>query len=248
MRKLTTFHYVDIHSHILYGVDDGPDNIETSIEMMKIAYDEGIRKIVATPHYHPGKCTMGYEQLRRNFELFKEQMKDICPEIELALGREIYYTSDILDDLEAQAHLTMEDSKYILIEYHPTVEYSYLRTSISNVMQMGYTPVIAHIERYMCVLEDWKLALELKNMGAVIQVNAGSVIGDSGSKVKKFIKRLLKEEIVDVIGTDAHSDGRRSPRIQECAKYICRKFDEDYAKALLRDNAERILKGEYLED
>ena len=56
MRKLTTFHYVDIHSHILYGVDDGPDNIETSIEMMKIAYDEGIRKIVATPHYHPGKC------------------------------------------------------------------------------------------------------------------------------------------------------------------------------------------------
>ena len=55
MRKLTTFHYVDIHSHILYGVDDGPDNIETSIEMMKIAYDEGIRKIVATPHYHPGK-------------------------------------------------------------------------------------------------------------------------------------------------------------------------------------------------
>ncbi len=99
MRKLTTFHYVDIHSHILYGVDDGPDNIETSIEMMKIAYDEGIRKIVATPHYHPGKCTMGYEQLRRNFELFKEQMKDVCPEIELALGREIYYTSDILDDL-----------------------------------------------------------------------------------------------------------------------------------------------------
>ena len=61
MRKLTTFHYVDIHSHILYGVDDGPDNIETSIEMMKIAYDEGIRKIVATPHYHPGKCTMGYD-------------------------------------------------------------------------------------------------------------------------------------------------------------------------------------------
>ena len=191
MRKLTTFHYVDIHSHILYGVDDGPDNIETSIEMMKIAYDEGIRKIVATPHYHPGKCTMGYEQLRRNFELFKEQMKDVCPEIELALGREIYYTSDILDDLEAQAHLTMEDSKYILIEYHPTVEYSYLRTSISNVMQMGYMPVIAHIERYMCVLEDWKLALELKNMGAVIQVNAGSVIGDSGSKVKKFILSLI---------------------------------------------------------
>ena len=160
MRKLTTFHYVDIHSHILYGVDDGPDNIETSIEMMKIAYDEGIRKIVATPHYHPGKCTMGYEQLRRNFELFKEQMKDVCPEIELALGREIYYTSDILDDLEAQAHLTMEDSKYILIEYHPTVEYSYLRTSISNVMQMGYT-LLLRILNAICAY--WKTGSWLWN-------------------------------------------------------------------------------------
>lgn len=248
MRKNTAFNYVDIHSHILYGVDDGPDNIETSREMMVTAYNEGIRKIVATPHYHPGKCTMDYEKLRRRFELFKEQVKDVCPQIELALGREIYYTSDILDALEKENHLSMEQTKYILMEYHPTVEYSYLRTSINNVMQMGYIPIIAHIERYICILEDWELTLELKNMGAVIQVNAGSVIGDSGSKVKKFIKRLMKEEVVDVIGTDAHSNGRRAPRMQECAKYVCRKYGEKYAKEMLCDNAEKILRGEYLED
>lgn len=248
MRKNTAFNYVDIHSHILYGIDDGPDNIETSREMMVTAYNEGIRKIVATPHYHPGKCTMDYEKLRKRFELFKEQVKDICPQIQLELGREIYYTSDILDALEKGQHLSMGNTKYILIEYHPTVEYSYLRTSINNVMQMGYLPIIAHIERYICILEDWGRALELKGMGAVIQVNAGSVIGDSGSKVKKFIKRLMKEEVVDVIGTDAHSNGRRAPRMQECAKYLCRKYGEAYAKAMLRDNAEKILRGEYLED
>lgn len=248
MRKNTDFNYVDIHSHILFGVDDGPDNIETSREMMVTAYEEGIRKIVATPHYHPGKCTLTYEELRKRFELFKEQVKDICPQIELQLGREIYYTSDVLDELEKGTNLSMENTKYVLLEYHPTVEYSYLRTSINNVMQMGYIPIIAHIERYLCILENWELAWELKNMGAVIQVNAGSVIGTSGSKVKKFVKRLMKEEIVDVIGTDAHSNGRRAPRIQECAKYVCRKYGEEYAKAVLRDHAERILKGEYLED
>ena len=75
MRKHIDFNYVDIHSHILFGVDDGPDNIETSREMMKIAYEEGIRKIVATPHYHPGKCTIEYDNLRKRFEIFKENMK-----------------------------------------------------------------------------------------------------------------------------------------------------------------------------
>jgi protein-tyrosine phosphatase len=248
MRKNVEFNYVDIHCHIMFGVDDGPDNLETSREMIMMAHEEGIYKIVATPHYHPGKCTMEYDELKKRFELFKEHMKDVCPQVELQLGREIYYTSDVLEALEAGKRLTMEDTKYILVEYHPTVEYSYLRTSINNLMQMGYTPVIAHIERYICVLEDWKLAWELRNMGAVIQVNAGSVTGGSGSKVKKFIKRLMKEELVDVVGTDAHSSGRRAPRMRECAQYICKKYGEEYAKAVLRDNAERILRGEYLED
>ena len=134
------------------------------------------------------------------------------------------------------------------MEFHPTVEYSYLRTGINNIMQMGYLPIIAHIERYICILENWELAWELKDMGAVIQVNAGSVVGTAGSKVKKFVKRLMKEQIVDLIGTDAHSSGRRAPRMQECAKYVYRKYGESYARDMLHDNAEKILRGEYLED
>ena len=248
MRKHIDFNYVDIHSHILFGVDDGPDNIETSREMLKIAYEEGIRKIVATPHYHPGKCTIEYDNLRKRFEIFKENMKNVYPQIELKLGREVYYTSDIAEELEKGINLSMENTKYILLEFHPTVEYSYLRTGINNIMQMGYLPIIAHIERYICVLENWELALELKEMGAVIQVNAGSVVGTAGSKAKKFVKRLMKEQIVDLIGTDAHSSGRRAPRMQECAKYIYRKYGENYARDMFHDNAEKILRGEYLED
>ena len=248
MRKKIDFSFVDIHIHILYDVDDGPHNINTSIEMVKTAYNEGTIKIVATPHYHPAKCMMDYDELYRIFEIFKEQVKDTCPEMQFALGREIYYTSDIPDELEAGKHLTMGNSKYVLVEYQPTVDYNYLRTSISNIIQMGYIPLIAHIERYMCIVKEIDRAYELSNMGAFIQVNAGSVIGESGKDIKKFIKKLMKDEMVDVIGTDAHSNGGRAPRIRECAEYICKKFGYDYAKRVLHDNAELILQGKYLEE
>ena len=248
MRKHIDFNYVDIHSHILFGVDDGPDNIETSREMLKIAYEEGIRKIVATPHYHREKCAIEYDNVRKRFEVFKENVKNVYPQIELKLGREVYYTSDIVEELEKGVNLSMENTKYILLEFYPTVEYSYLRRGINNVMQMGYLPIIAHIERYICILEKWELACELKEMGAVIQINSDSVVGTAGSKVRKFVKRLMKEQIVDLIGTDAHSSGRRAPRMQECAQYVCRKYGESYARDMLHDNAEKILRGEYLED
>ena len=168
--------------------------------------------------------------------------------MQFALGREIYYTSDIPDELEAGKHLTMGNSKYVLVEYQPTVDYNYLRTSISNIIQMGYIPLIAHIERYMCIVKEIDRAYELSNMGAFIQVNANSVIGESGKDIKKFIKKLMKDEMVDVIGTDAHSNGGRAPRIRECAEYICKKFGYDYAKRVLHDNAELILQGKYLEE
>ncbi len=248
MRKKIDFSYVDVHSHILYGVDDGSNDIETSKDMISIAYEEGIRKIIATPHYHPERGSVGCEELLRQFEVFKQNVQDVCPEMEWALGREIYYTSDVLEDLEAGKKLTMGDSRYVLVEYHPTVDYAYLRTSISNITQMGYIPLIAHIERYMCVMKDIDRAYELKNMGAFIQVNASSVIGSAGKDVKKFIKKMMKDELVDAVGTDAHSNGHRAPRMQECAEYICKKFGYDYAKRILHDNAEAILRGEYLED
>ena len=248
LRKKIDFSFVDIHIHILYGVDDGPNNINTSIEMIKTAYDEGTRKIVATPHYHPAKCRMDYEELKRRFEVFKEQVKNVCPEMQWALGREIYYTSDIPEELENGKNLMMGDSRYVLVEYQPTVDYNYMRTSISNIIQTGHIPLIAHIERYMCIVKDIDRAYELKNMGAFIQVNAGSVIGSNGKDIKKFIKKLMKDEMVDVIGTDAHSNGGRAPLIKECAEYVCKKFGYDYAKSILHDNAELILQGKYLEE
>lgn len=239
---------IDIHSHILYGVDDGADSLETSLLMLKTAYDEGIRTIVATPHYHPGKGVISFDKIRNRFEEFQGKARTVCPKMQLVLGRELLYTSDVLEKLEQGANLTMGGTMYVLIEYDPLVEYAQIRSSLNNILQTGHVPVLAHIERYPCIVDHWERVYELKDMGAVLQVNAGTVIGKHGSKTKKFIKNLLKDELIDVIGTDAHSNGHRAPKIAECAAYLYKKTGESYTNRLLHDNAQAILKGKYLED
>lgn len=249
MRKKIDFNFIDIHTHILFGVDDGAPDARTSEQMLDTAYSEGIRKIVATPHYHPGKCLMPYEEIKKQFDIFKEMAHSKYPDMEFYLGREIYYTSEITEQENLLDTLLMNGTKYVLVEYYPAVEFSYIRASVNNIIMMGYIPIVAHVERYICHIKDWTLIEELRDMGAVIQINAGSVTGQTGtgSAVKKFVKKLLSNGYVDVIGTDAHSTTRRAPRIKEAAEYIAKKYGIDYAKKVLYDNAEKILKGEYLE-
>lgn len=245
MRKNIDFNFTDIHTHILFNVDDGPSDAESGKDMLAKAYEEGIRRIVATPHYHPGKCLMQYKEVKQHFDEFVLTAKDLYPDVELFLGREFYYTSDIIENEELLPELSINNTQYVMIEFYPAVEYSYVRTSVNNIIQLGFIPIIAHIERYNCFLKekDCNLIWEIKRMGAVIQVNAGSVSGEMGSSLKKFCKKLLKEELVDVIGTDAHSNSRRAPRMMDAAKLILKKYGEEYARKVLYENADKILNG-----
>lgn len=247
MKKID-YTLIDAHSHFLYHVDDGPRDKETSFAMLQTAKEEGIGTIMITSHYHPEKCDMDYDVLKQRFEQFQSEANQMFPDINLVLGREVFYSYDFLEELEAGKKFTMADSRYILIEFDPFTEYAYLYQALNDVIQTGYTPIIAHIERYQCIVNDWERAIDLSDMGVIIQVNAGSVIGSSGSTIKKFVKRLLKRQLVSLIGTDAHSNGRRSPKMKQCAEYLNKKYGYDYAKQILHDNALSIIQGLYLED
>lgn len=240
--------YVDMHCHILPKVDDGADSMETSLRMLDIAYSEGIRTILATPHHHPRRSRAGTEEILAVYEEFSKTVTTMHPDMKLLYGREVYYTVDVMDEIETGKALLIGDTRYILVEYSTSVEPAYLVRSVNNIIQLGYIPIVAHVERYACVVDDWELIYELKNMGAVIQVNADSVIGELGRSVKKAIKHMLTEELVDIIGTDAHNSTSRAPHIEKCAKYLKKKFGEEYARMLLADNAETILQGKYLEE
>jgi len=236
--------FIDIHSHILPNVDDGSKSLEQSLNMLKIAYEEGIRIIIATPHYKVDRCECSYEKVKDSYNLLSEAMKKDYPDMEIYLGNELMNTEEVENLYKKGNIMTLAKSDYILVEFYPSVSVRELHEMVNSILLMGKIPVIAHVERYACLLEDIEQIYELKEYGAVIQVNTGSVNSKKGGRtVKKFLKKIFKENLVDIIATDAHSDGHRAPYMKDAARYISKKYGEDYSRLLTMENPEKILKN-----
>lgn len=238
--------YIDIHSHILPGVDDGSKDIEQSLEMLEIAAQEGIREIILTPHNKAGHRNVSMEGiLRRMAELQEEAQENGIP-ISLYAGNEIFYRDGVAEMLDEGSLCTLAGSHYVLVEFQPMEQFSYIRSAIYELTSNGYTPILAHVERYVCMVSNIDNVAYAIDRGALIQVNASTVTGIMGLKGKQFVKRLLKQKLIHFIGTDAHDSKRRSPQIEECAKYLSKKCDASYAAKLLHDNAASVIRGEII--
>ncbi len=232
---------VDIHAHVLPGVDDGAKSLEESLQMLKTAWSEGITDMILTPHYQSGRYFTPKDKiLKLTAKMQKEALSRGIP-IRLYAGTEIYYRSGMEEKLDAGQLATLNGSNYILTEFSPVEEFSYIRNAMEELRGIGYIPILAHVERFKCLLEDPGRVLELRRMGCGIQANAGSISGKYGLGVKRYLHRLLKEKMVDYIGTDAHNDGGRAPQVKGCAKLLYRKYDADYVEAVLYGNAEKNL-------
>jgi len=236
----------DIHCHILFGVDDGSKDREQSLRMIDIAYQEGIRAIILTPHYNRRYFDNSIEDVTKVYEDLCQEAGAKYPDMKLYLGNEIYYTEHTLEKLESKEILTMAGGSYILVEFSNYVELTKLNHAVTKLVQYGYKPVIAHVERYECLMKKPDYIETLTEMGAYIQVNAGSVIGKSGSKAKKMVRRLLKEQQVHFVATDAHRDDSRAPHISKCKNYIEKKYGYEYMEELFVHNPECIINNEYI--
>lgn len=237
--------FIDLHCHILPGVDDGASSRSQSIEMLKIAYDNGFRTICATPHYRQRRFVNDIEKLKDEVRWLQQEAIRLKIPVKICLGNEIYYCQELLENLEIGKCLPLAGTKYVLVEFHPAVDYIYLQRGLKEIRLGGYRPILAHIERYDCMYKDGvAYAEELMDMGVVIQVNASSL--KDGFKTSRFVKKLLKYELVQLIATDSHSDGTRSPNIESCVSYITKKYGQDYVEDLLHHNPKKILENEYL--
>ena len=234
---------VDMHCHILPGLDDGAKNEQETLEMLKIAYEEGIRVIIATPHHHKKRGICTCRQYKEALEKTRKLAYEIDPGFRIIPGMEVYFDQDVINKLQNKNLQTMGNSQYLLVEFSPDAESVYIRQSMQQIEMEGYTPILAHVERYSSLLESIEDVKDLVDMGVYIQVNAGSITGDSGRTVKRFTKQLLERHLVHFVGTDAHSSGRRRPKIKECAEYVSKKFGEDYAKDLFQRNGMRVIKN-----
>ena len=244
MRKRGIYHttVIDIHSHILSGMDDGSASREESARMLRIASEEAIRAVIVTPHFMPGKGAAVPDDIERGIAV----LQDVAQAEEIKMffyaGCEIFYQSQITDLLDAGRILSLNHTSYILTEFDPVSDRKYILNAVEQIMDNGYFPVIAHAERYPDLMKDrMDILKQIKEMGALIQINSGSVTGSAGRKIQISTWKMLKAGIPDFVATDAHSDRHRAPRMTECAQLLYRKLDEEYADQLLYENAVRYL-------
>ncbi len=231
---------VDIHCHILPGVDDGAPDMETSRAMIRDAYEQGVRYIIATPHYRPEMFEPSMKKVIRVYHELRDYAEEVG--IGLRLGREYYRNEQMIRHLDKKLRPTMLGSRYVLTEFSTNDSFVTVRNYIYELITKGYRPIVAHVERYFCCQEPERIQ-ELKKLGAQIQINADSVLGYEGHTIKKFCAGLMKDDLVDFIGSDAHNLEGRKMNLGKCAIYVRKKMGQDYAEEIFVDNPRRIWKS-----
>lgn len=242
---------IDIHSHIVFDVDDGPKTIEDSRALLEESYRQGVRTIISTSHRRKGMFETSEAKIEENFKQVQELAKEIADDLTILYGAEIYYTSDILDKLEQGKIPRLADSQYALIEFSMITPYKEIHTALSNVLRLGVTPVVAHIERYHCLENDEKKVRDLINMGCYTQINSSSVLkpklfGDTYKFMKKRAQFFLEKDLVHFVASDMHNLDPRPPYMQEAYQIISKKYGESHAEQLFRKNQELLLRSEYI--
>lgn len=228
---------VDMHCHILPKVDDGAYDLNESLQMLSIGKCEGVSKIVLTPHFKNYHKNVSNKRLIEFFELFNKHILKLGYNIDLYLGSEVMYYQDMLNDLKQGLISTMNNTKYVLIEFIPSVNYSTMLNALEEVAANGYKPILAHIERYDCLLNHIEYVIELSNRGFKLQVNASSIVGESGSKVKHFTYKVLDRGLVNYLASDCHSSIHRPPLFKKCLKQLNNRYTEEYINSLVYLNA-----------
>lgn len=195
---------VDIHTHILPGIDDGAHDIEESIRIINYLYNVGITDIVLTSHYVPNTI-YSYNQLVRVKLLSTLKQKLNNDNIHLYLGNEVYLSKEVIDLLEKHEISTINDTKYMLVELPLTGCLNNFQSILCDLNAYGIIPIIAHPERYEFIQKDKKRIRELLEFNCLLQCNIDSLIGKYGKRAKKIMKWLLKKDLVQFVATDTHS-------------------------------------------
>lgn len=237
----------DLHNHILYGVDDGAASLESSMEIIKREYEQGVRNIIFTPHFHIGECMPEQEKVESHFDKLKKEVEKVYPDMALFLGNEIMACNDMVSMLEEGKLRTLAGSRYVLVEFYPTVRAAEMEKYLRDLLNGGYIPIIAHCERYSCLRKkigilNKEMMKHFIEMGVFLQVNASSVFG----RDKKFVSKLIQENMLYFIGTDAHSTGRRGVFWEECIEQLQKKCSQGYIRWLLEENPKKVIDDKYM--
>lgn len=235
---------VDIHCHILPNVDDGADGEKEAVQLLKSEYVNGVSDVILTPHYRRGIFETPEDVIEKQFQKLERYVAARMEgKINIYLGCEYHRDSQMVSDLNMGKRPTLANSQYVLVEFSSVHGYSVLRKQIYDLVNAGYIPIIAHIERYGCLVNEPSLIEELIALGAEVQVTAGAVLGADGWTIKWFCRKLLKKQIVHYIASDAHNMNTRPVDLGKCAELVEKKYGKPYARKVFIENPRKIIQG-----
>ena len=235
---------IDLHCHMLPGIDDGPTDLATSLEMARVAVADGIALTACTPHIYPGLFDNDASGIAAAVSRFREHLDEAGIALEITQGADIQIVPELLEGLRSGRFPTLHGSRYFLFEPpHHTVPPRFLET-VFDALSAGYVPVITHPER-LTWLDDrhYGWFLEAAQMGAWIQVTAGAVTGRFRDQPRYWAERLLDDGVVHLLATDAHHHTRRPPLLAEGRDAAAKWVGPEEAERLVSDRPRAIVEN-----
>jgi protein-tyrosine phosphatase len=232
---------IDIHCHILPGIDDGAKSVEDSLLMAREAASEGIHTIIATPHLN-SQYDNRKELILSKVGQLNQALKEARIDVTILPGQEPRIYGEILEDIAKNAIQTLNNSQYLFIEFPSNHVPRYTEKLLFDLQVQGLTPIIVHPERNSELIERPEVLYRLVEKGALTQVTASSLCGYFGKKIKGFSIQLIEANLTHFIASDAHNIVNRSFKMEEAFNLIDSKFGTDYVY-LFQENAELLIAG-----
>lgn len=238
--------YMDIHTHIVPGVDDGSRDMEETMKMVEIAYQEGIRIIMATPHYGKWNPEYDKEEAVRACRKVRDWVKAIHSDMSVYMGNEIYYSPGIVDELRQGKARTMGGTDYVLVEFAVDGDYDEVYCGLRDFVMAGYRPVLAHIERYQCLQKELERVKKLMDLGVYMQVNARSFLGGRFHKRTAWCIKLLENQMIHFVASDCHNCEGRKPIMKTAVRRMLELTDEETVERIVQTNVIKLIQNKYI--
>ncbi|WP_339226783.1 CpsB/CapC family capsule biosynthesis tyrosine phosphatase [Oceanobacillus sp. FSL K6-2867] len=227
---------IDIHSHILPGVDDGAKTEEDSLEMARAAVAQGITTIIATPHHRNGKYDNDAHSILNHVAILNELFAKENIDLQVLAGQETRINGDMVEDIEKGELLPLNGSKYLFVEFPSGQVPRYASQMLFDIQVAGYTPIIVHPERNQELIEHPAKLYEFVKKGALTQVTAASLLGKFGKNIQKFSNQLIESNLTHFIASDAHNTNSRGFVMDEAFQQLKRTYGSDYHYMFLENS------------
>lgn len=235
---------IDLHSHILFCLDDGAKDAKETMEMLRIAVKDGISKMVATPHYIYGSNNYDATKLNESLHNVQALIKEEGLNIQLYPGNELYLDYNLSVNLSEGNCLSLAGTDYVLVELPMNTIPNYTENVIYSLLENGYDVILAHPERYIPIQNEPEMLYKFLEMGCLVQINALSVTGAMGKKVQDIAKRFIEKNWVHFVATDCHSKGVRAPKLSPAFELVAGWADKKTAEELFIINPGKVLNNE----